>query len=253
MNKKTLSYFFLLLALFIGATIYSPALQSPFITALNSLKSSYFNGISYINDTFNEHFFQAQKIKELTSDLKNYHSLQIRMHACKSELNNLYKENNTSFAVNPKIELVRALSYQKFGDFTRLWMDVPEYNSSKIYGLIYKDYVAGIVINENNKPLALLNSDIKSTYAVYIGKEKAPGIAHGNNDKNIVVSFIPAWFSIHVGDEVTTSGLDNIFFQDLKVGKVVSVKQSQGYQNAIVSPYFKATEPNYFYMIRSSR
>jgi len=251
MNKKALSYFFLLLALFIGATIYSPTLQSPFITALNSLKSSYFKSILYVHDIFDQHFFQAQRIKELTTNLKEYHSLQIQMQACKGELTNLYKENNSTFALNPKIELVRAISYQKFGDFTRLWMDIKDYNSSKIYGLVYKDYVAGIVINEHNKPLALLNSDLKSTYAVYVGKEKAPGIAHGNNDKNIVVSFIPAWFNIHVGDEVQTSGLDNIFFENLKVGKVIAVKQSQGYQNAVVTPYFKSNEPNYFYMIRN--
>jgi rod shape-determining protein MreC len=253
MNKKALSYFFLLLALFIGATIYSPSLQSPLISALNSLKNSYFNTISSIEETFHQHFFQAKTIKELTQEAQKCKRLKIEMQGYKNELDALYKEHNSTLAIAPEIELVRALSYQKFGDFTRLWMDVPDYNASKIYGLLYNDNVAGIIINKNNKPLALLNNDLKSTYAVYVGNEKAPGIAHGNNGKNIVVSFIPAWFTIHIGDEVETSGLDKIFFAHLKVGKVIALKQVQGYQKAIVAPYFQANKPDYFYMIRSTR
>jgi len=64
------------------------------------------------------------------------------------------------------------------------------------------------------------------------------------------VSFIPAWFNLRIGDEVKTSGLDNIFFKNLKVGKVIAIKKSQGYQDAVVAPYFKSNEPNYFHIIR---
>jgi hypothetical protein len=32
---------------------------------------------------------------------------------------------------------------------------------------------------------------------------------------------------------------------------VVSVNSSQGYQNAVVKPYYEANELNYFYMIRT--
>jgi rod shape-determining protein MreC len=91
---------------------------------------------------------------------------------------------------------------------------------------------------------------MQSSYSVYIGNDKAPGIAHGNNDKNIIVSFIPGWFTLNVGDEVVTSGLDNIFFKGLKVGKVLSVTTVQGYQNAVVAPYYRPNEPNYFHIIR---
>ena len=251
MNRRSLLYFFLLLALFIGAISYSPTIQSPFITALNALKNSYFNGIEYYNKSIEKYFFQADKIAKLTKKLQKYNDLELKLEVLNSKLTNLYKENNETFAANPHFELVHASSYQKLGDFNRLWIEIPDYNSSKIYGLLYNNFVAGIVINEHKKPLALLNSDIKSTYSVSIGKEKAPGVAHGNSDKNIIVSFIPAWFPIHLGDEVTTSGLDNIFFKGLKVGTVISIKQLQGYQSAVVVPYFHSYEPNYFYMIRS--
>ena len=251
MNKKSLLYFFLLIVLFGGAIIYSPVIQSPFITTLNSLKNSYFKGINYVDDTIDKYFFQADRINELTKKLQTYNILQLKLQDCNNELKDLYKENNASFASNPRFELVHASSYQKFGDFNRLWIDIPDYNASKIYGLLYNNFVAGIVINEHKKPLALLNSDIKSTYAVSVGKEKAPGIAHGNSEEKIIVNFIPAWFHIHIGDEVTTSGLDKIFFKGLKVGKVISIKQLQGYKSATISPYFHSYEPNYFYIIRS--
>ncbi|MEO1938539.1 MAG: rod shape-determining protein MreC, partial [Sulfurimonas sp.] len=51
------------------------------------------------------------------------------------------------------------------------------------------------------------------------------------------------------GDEVTTSGLDNIFFPGLKVGKVISLSKSQGYQRAVVEQYYKANRPSYFHII----
>jgi len=253
MNKKLFTYLLILLALFMGALYYTKTIQSPLLSSLNSIKVTYHNIIENIQESIDKHFFQAQEITDLKEKLQRYEKNHLVMQQLASEIDDMYKENNTSLAINPKTELVRAISYEKFGNLNRIWLDVPEYNASKIYGLVYKEMVAGIVIPKDGKALALLNSDIKSTYAVYIGEGKAPGIAHGNNDENLVVSFIPAWFSIHVGDEVTTSGLDNIFFKGLKVGKVLSISKSQGYQNAVVEQYYKSNEPSYFHLIRSVR
>lgn len=86
-----------------------------------------------------------------------------------------------------------------------------------------------------------------------IGPNSAPGIAHGNNSQHLVVKFIPSWVEVNVGDEVVTSGLDGLFFKGLKVGKVVSLSKSQGYQNAVVAPYYTAENPNYFHVIMSVR
>ena len=172
------------------------------------------------------------------------------MQQLASEINDLFEENHSKLKTDPKVQLVRTISYQKFADLNKVWLEVPDYNSSRVYGLTYKELVAGIVVSQNGRPLGLLNRDIKSSYAVYIGENKAPGIAHGNNAKNLIVKFIPAWFSIKEGDEVITSGLDEIFFKGLKVGTVISVTKSQGYQNAVIEPYYTANEPNYFHMIK---
>ena len=250
MNKKLLSFFSILIALFLGALYYSNTIQAPLISIQNQIKINYHDTIEYIENRFNKHFFQADTITSLQERLDKYENNHLVMQQLASEINDLYKENNSSLKTDPRVELVRTISYEKFGDLNRVWIEIPDYNSSKIYGLTYKELVAGIVISKNGRALGLLNRDITSSYAVSIGPNHAPGIAHGNNDENLVVKFIPAWFEIKKGDEVITSGLDNIFFKGLKVGRVVSVKKAQGYQNAVIKQYFQANDPGYFHMIR---
>ncbi|MBA1438686.1 MAG: rod shape-determining protein MreC [Epsilonproteobacteria bacterium] len=250
MNKSSIGYLFLVIALFVGALNYSPTLQKPFISSLNFIKKVYLDTTTSLNNTIDRHFFQAKTIDELKEKLKHYDNNHLVMQELASEIHDLYTLNDANMSANPSVELIRATSYQRFGDFNRLWLDIKDYNASKIYGLTYKDLVAGIVVNKDGRPLGLLNNDIKSAYSVYIGEKRAPGIAHGNNEKNIIVNFIPAWFEIKIGDKVITSGLDNVFFKGLKVGKVLSVSYSEGYQNAVVEPYYQTNEPNYFYMIK---
>ncbi len=251
MNKKFLSFFSILIALFVSALYYSNTIQKPLISAQNQIKINYHNSIESIENGFNKYFFQADQIATLQEKLDKYENNHLVMQQLASEINDLYKENNSSLKTDPRVELVRTISYEEFGNLNRIWVEIPDYNTSKIYGLTYKEIVAGIVISKNGRALGLLNKDIESSYAVSIGKEHAPGIAHGNNDEYLVVKFIPAWFEIKKGDEVITSGLDNIFFKGLKVGRVISVKKSQGYQNAIIEQYYKAGDPGYFHMIRS--
>ena len=250
MNKELVSFFSIFIALFIGAIYYTNIIQSPFINTLNYIKSTYHTTITFIDKNINKHFNQATQITDLNEEIEKFENNHLVMQQLASEVSDLFRLNNSDLRTDPKVELVRTISYKKFGDLNKLWLDTKELNSTKVYGLVYNELVAGIVIPKNGRSLALLNKDSKSTYAVYIGKFEAPGIAHGNNSKNLIVKFIPAWFKINKGDEVVTSGLDDIFFKGLKVGKVVSVSNSQGYQNAIIEPYYKANNPNYFYMIK---
>ncbi len=253
MNRGLYSFLLIFIVLFFGSLYYSNVVQTPIINALNTIKINFRNFSEYVETKFQEHTFQAKRISELEDKLQKYEKNHLIMQELASELNDLFSQTHSNLKVNPDVELVRAISYQKFADLNRIWLEVKDYNASKIYGLTYKELVAGIVISQNNKPLALLNKDIKSAYAVQIGENKAPGIAHGNNSEYLVVKFIPAWFKIKEDDVVTTSGLDKIFFKGLKVGRVVSVTSSQGYQNAIVEPFFKINNPNYFYMIKQIR
>lgn len=250
MNKGLFGFLIIFIALLVGALYYTNIIQSPFISALNTIKINYHNAKELISNTINKHFFQAEHISELEEKLQKYENNHLVMQQLASEVNDLFSENSSKLKTDPEVQLIRTISYQKFGDLNRVWLEIDDYNSSKIYGLTYKELVAGIVIPYNSRALGLLNKDIKSSYSVFVGGNNAPGIAHGNNSENLIVKFIPAWFSLNIGDEVVTSGLDDIFFKGLKVGTVVSVTKSQGYQNAVVEPYYKANSPNYFHMIK---
>ena len=253
MKREVLGIFLLFATLFGLALFFSTGLQGPILSLTNGIKNSYKSTTASIGRSYDEHFAQQQTIQELQRRLALYEESHLILHQVATELNALFVENNSSFKVNPKVELVRTISYAKFGDINKVWIDTPDFNSSKVYGLVHKENVAGIVIMKDGRPMALLNGALKSSYAVYVGEDKAPGIVHGLNTKELIVEFIPTWIKIKEGDEVLTSGLDNLFFPGLKVGKVISVEQSQGYQNAIIRPYYNASNPDYFHLIKSIR
>lgn len=252
MNKELLSFLTIFIALIVGAIYYSSPIQDPIISALNSVKSSYHSSVEYVQNKFHQHLFQSEHIEELEAKLKLYEKNHLVQNQLAHEIKDLFA-NKSTFHADPRVELTRSISYVKFGDMNKVWLEINDLNSSKIYGLVFKDLVAGIVVFQSKKPMALLNKDIKSLYSVYVGKQNAPGIAHGNNASTLIVKFIPTWFDIKVGDEVTTSGLDNIFFKGLKVGKVLSVNIAEGYQSAVIEPYYKSNDPDYFYVIKSVR
>ena len=253
MNREVLGIFLLFSVLFAVTLSYSTSLQSPIISLTNSVKNGYNSTLTSISTSIDEHFDQQESILKLRKKLQLYEESHLLLHQVATELNALFIENNSSFKVDPRVKLVRTISYVKFGDINKVWIDTPAFESTKVYGLIHKENVAGIVIMKEDRPMALLNGAIKSSYAVYVGNNDAPGIVHGLNSKELIVEFIPTWMKIAPGDEVVTSGLDNLFFPGLKVGKIISIEQSQGYQNAIIKPYYNASNPDYFHLIQRIR
>jgi rod shape-determining protein MreC len=253
MNREVLAIFLLFVALFGAILLFSTGLQSPILSLTNAFKTSYHNTARNISESYDEHFNQQDNILKLRKQLALYEESHLLLHQVATELNALFIENNSSFKVDPNVQLVRTISYAKFGDINRVWIDTPPFDPTKVYGLVHKENVAGIVVMKDGRALALLNGALKSSYAVYVGKNSAPGIVHGLNSDKLIVEFIPTWIKIEVGDEVITSGLDNLFFPGLKVGKIISIQQAQGYQNAIITPYYSASNPDYFHLIKRIR
>lgn len=247
MNKELVGFLFLAFAILIG--VLKLTIQDPFIGALNGIKKFYHDTTHSIEMSIDEHFNQQETIQRLQKQNRQYQENNLLAQEFAVELNTMFKEHNSDFKIDPKVQLVKTLSYAKFGDINRVWLDMKEYNTTKVYGLVSQGKAAGIVTFKHEQPMALLNSDFKCSYAVYIGKKRAPGIAHGKNKREMEVKFIPNWISISVGDEVFTSGLDNLFFAGLKVGKVTKIEKTQGFQKATVEPYFDVTQPGYFHVI----
>lgn len=215
----------------------------------NDLKLTYINKVVNISTTVEKYFNQASTIERLkieNEELKEYKILYTSTKKQLDTLKELVIGLNTS-ELRPKIELVKVLSYINFNDFTKVWLD-QERNDDKILGLITNNYAAGIVVNKNGRSIALLNGNKECSYAVFIGKNKVPGIVTSSKDgKGMLIKFIPMWTDIKEGDEVITSGMDDIFFEGLKVGKITEITTLPDMKIAKLKPYANVLEKKYFY------
>lgn len=249
MNKEFLTVFFIATALLVGAIRYTSPLHEYFLDGLNGIKKVYWSAVESIDETIEEHFNQKETIKYLRKELAKYKEDRLLLQSIANRFNMLLADNQSRLKDHTHVQLARAISYAKFGDRNKVWLEMDDFNTSKIYGLVRNEKSAGIVVEKLGKPLALLNPDPKSAYAVYVGDAKAPGIARGKKRNEMVVEFIPTWMKIKVGDEVFTSGLDKLFFPGIAVGKVLSFKRSQGFQVATIKPYANTEQLGYFHVI----
>lgn len=253
MNNQKL-IFTLFLALAVGGALYfTNLLQSPILRLNLAIKSLYLDATESLQNSIDEHFNQQQSIIDLREKNRYYEKELLNLHQIADEYQKLLREANSTMTTSAKVELVRAVSYVRFGDPHKLWIEMDDFNATQVYGLLHRGYTAGIVVSRGGRAMALLNGDLKCSYAVNVGTSMAPGIIRGNNAKRLVVEFIPTWIPISVGDEVLTSGLDQIFLSGLKVGKVISITKAQGYQSAVVEPYIYGSNPAYFHVITKVR
>ena len=253
MNKQRFILILFLLLSVSGALYFSSFLQSPFFNLSKSIKVTYLNQIEAMKSAVDKHVSQEKMIQELQQRNKFYERELLTLHQIADEYRNLLQEQNSTINISPAVGLVRTLSYVRMGDPHKLWIEMDHFDPTQVYGLLYRGYVAGIIVSNHRRPMALLNGDIKSSYAVSVGNSHAPGIVRGTNGRRLVVEFIPTWIPIAVGDEVQTSGLDQIFLSGLKVGKIISISRASGYQSAVVEPYFYAKNPTYFHVITKVR
>jgi rod shape-determining protein MreC len=246
MSKK---YFFLFFIIVISLSYYfhiDRLIINRYNTLLDKIKYYYVSKLSDIDIVITRYFSQAKNIQELQKQIKElqpYKTLYIK--------NN--KEDINTTITNKNLIKTTVLSYKSFYDMTNVLLKVKDNNLSKnkIYGLIYENNAVGIARYKDGELIGLLNGNQKSNYAVYIGKNKAPGITHNIKKSNFIkIKFIPIWIEINIGDEVVTSGMDKIFFNGLKVGKVVDIQKHDTTQEAIVQPYIEVLNKRNFYLYK---
>ena len=218
-------------------------------TFLNDLKTNYMVKVMYLSTILEKYFDQATTIEKLkieNNELKEYKILysntQNQIETLKDFFTNIIIPEN-----KPKIEFVKVLSYINYTDFTKVWLD-KKVDDDSIFGLITDNYSAGIVVNKDGYAVGLLNGNKDCSYAVFIGEGKAPGIITASeNQEELLIKFIPIWAQINKGDEVITSGMDNIFFEGLKVGRIIEVTNLADMKIATVKPYVNVLKKKYFY------
>lgn len=228
--------------------------HTPFLSMTNYFKRTFQETQKNFADFSELYFYQADTIRRLKKENKYLKEDNIVLDTFAAEVVNLSKFKSYEGENSPKVETVRAIAYASLPDFNKVWIDFKDFNSSKIYGLIYNGTTAGIVVEKNGQQsLALLNGDSKCSYSVYVGSREYPGIAMGKRSDLMVVKYIPSWADIEVGDEVFTSGLDNIFFEGIKVGTVKNVRNFNVYKEVEIEPFYNSLKPDYFYIITETR
>ncbi len=228
---------------------YGENIKNYILSITNRIKLTYLETHQDIDNFFNTMVNQKELIEKLKMENEENKRLALLGIGFANELNKLIANYKSIKKFTPNLYLIRVISYAKFGDLFKFWIDFTNFDENKIYGLIQNGFVAGVVVNKNSKPLALLNGDDKCSYAVNIGKNQAPGIIKGVNKNELLADFIPSWVEVKIGDEVVTSGLDKIFFSGIKVGIVTKIEYSQGYKVATIKPYANILNPSYFYII----
>lgn len=216
------------------------------------VKTFYINTAQYFKETKEKYFTQVVTIEALQKENKELRNYKIKYEATKKEVETILENLENTNITTKDAKFARVLSYIDFDDYTKVWLDL-EKKDNTILGIISDEYAAGIVVSQDGKAKALLNGNEKSNYAIFVGDKKAPGIIHASKDKHtLVAKFIPIWFDIKKGDEVITSGMDNIFFEGLKVGRVISIKKQQDIQEATIMPYAKVLKQKAFFVYKAT-
>jgi len=201
----------------------------------------------FLSEKISKHFNQAEQISLLKEKNKELERSSILLGTFANELNRLLEDQNSS-RYFPDVSLARVISYVQVNDYNKVWLDESKSKNTKNRGLIYQGYTAGIAINKEGRTMALLQGDDKCIFSVSIGKEQIPGLIQGYNGK-LFVKFIPKWARLKEGDEILTSGLDEIFFAGVPVGIVSKIIDEEMYQSVEVKPYAKLNIPAYLYVV----
>ena len=241
MSRRLLIIFALLLAGFFQI----PAVKNFTLDSVNSLKNSFSSFLASVKMKYEEYVDQKDTLQKMLIENK-YLKDEIQKIAVKyATCQDLKYFHKVKF---PNVKFAQVISYAKLPDFTEVYINYDKpFNIPR--GLVYNNLAAGIVVkNYGNYSLALLNSNEKTSYTVYIGKDRIPGIFYGKID---TVKYIPKYKKINIGDLVITSGLDGVFYKGALVGKVVEVKEKKLYKEAKVKLFYNDLNPEFFYVVET--
>jgi len=248
MNKFKFIFF---IVVFVALSLkYGADVRGIFSKNTNNIISVYLDVKKTIEQSVSEHFAQKKEIQELRTENRSLKDSAEVLSAFASKLNDILKINGIEEYV-PKVKLVRSVSYANLNDYYKVWIDYKDFNSSRVYGLLDRGNSAGIVVQKDGNPMALLLGDPKSIFSVFIGDEKIPGVVMGKK-KEVHVKYIPLWMNPKKGDEVVTSGLDGIFFAGVRVGVVTEIIKEELSKTAIIKPYSKISVPAYYHIIEQN-
>ncbi len=248
-KNRVLLGLILISTLFVSFNYLAPFKNQVLIVS-NSIKLFFIEQTYRISNNIKTHFNQENQIEKLQKQVEILKPQAELSTLLAAKLNQLLNESNlTSF--NPRLKLSRVISYEELDNPFRVWLDLPNYDKKSTLGLVHKGFTAGVIYPKNGKALGCIQLDKRVVFSVLIGESRVLGVVFGN-EKNLLIKYIPSKEEINIGDEVVTSGADSLFYEGIKVGKVVDVTLKNIYKIATVEPYMKVKKPNFFYAVEFS-
>ncbi len=255
MKTRLVTIVILLLVLTVLLTRNDERIADTLLGIINPIKQNYKNFTQGIEDKSHSYIFQKESIEKLSRENRILRKRLLEQTHYIKQVKNIYD-------VFPKlsrlpvhnISISETISYVKLNSFSQIILTKPKaLIEDKLYGLIQGTVVAGTAKVHNNQLYGYLTSDDKCRFSVFLGKEKAPGIAMGVEKNEMIIKFIPKWHKIKVGDKVVTSGLDDIFFADIPVGIVKKVEVQSSYKVAHIKTYSDIFHPKTFFLINDAK
>ena len=221
---------------------------------INPVKQSYQNFTQDLEDKSQSYIFQKESIEKLSKENRILRKRLLEQLHYIEQVKNIYQIlPKLSRLPVPSVSIVETISYVKLNSFSQIILTTPKgLQNNRLYGLMQGHVVAGIARMKSNQLFGYLTSDNKCRFSVFIGENKAPGIALGVAENEMLVKFIPKWHKINAGDKVVTSGLDGIFFENVPVGIVTKVEVQSSYTVAHIKTYSDVFHPKTFFLINDA-
>lgn len=230
-------------------------ISDTFLNIINPLKQKYKNFTQNLADKSESYIYQKESIEKLSKENRILRKRLLKQIHYIEQVKNIYQVlPQLSQLPVDNISITETISYVKLNSFSQIILTKPKgLIEDKLYGLIQGNVVAGTAKVDNNQLYGYLTSDKNCRFSVFIGDSKAPGIALGNKENEMIVKFIPKWHNVQEGDAVVTSGLDGIFFADLPVGIVTKVEVQSAYTVAHIKTYSDIFHPKTFFLINDAK
>ncbi|MBL0721635.1 MAG: rod shape-determining protein MreC [Sulfurovum sp.] len=253
MKGRVLIVISVLLFILIVITRKNDGFINTLLGIVNPIKQTYINMTQEVEDKGRSYLYQEEYIAKLNKENKLLRKYLLEQKHYIQQVKDLFdKLPSLQRVPRDSVEIVQTISYFSLNSFSTIILTKPDNLDSEegvLFGLIQDGVVAGIAHIENNTLYGSLTSNKKCIFSVFLGEGRIPGIAYGLDTKNMEVKFIPRWSNIKKGDEVVTSGIDNIFFANIPVGIIDRVEEVGNYKVAYIRSYADILHPDYLYLI----
>jgi len=253
MKSRVIFVLLLLVALFVIISQKNQTVHNAILKVINPIKQVYKQVTQEVENRSESYIFQKESIEKLTKENKVLKRYLLDQTMYLQQVNSLFKKLPSLEKLPYKsVTIVDTISYVNLNSFDEVLLTFPRKNKlieQKVYGLIQNNTVGGTAVVKGGNLYGYLSSNERCKFSVFVGENQTPGIVQGVDKNSMLIKYIPKWANIKVGDRVETSGLDGIFFANIPVGVVESVKVENSYKTAYIKSLADTQRPGFFFLV----